>query len=67
MLELDTGFDWSIDDSQELRLKLQVIGPDAGLRGAYQVAADGRAIASGQPVSASTCAISACSCVTAIG
>lgn len=50
MLEFDGGFDWSIDERQELRLKLQVIGLDARLRGAWEVAADGRARASTQPV-----------------
>lgn len=50
MLELDTGFDWSIDARQELRLKLQVIGLDAGVRDAWLVAANGRAVATDQPV-----------------
>ena len=49
-LELDSGFDWSIDGHQELRLKLQAIGLDAGLRGGYVVAANGRAVASDEPV-----------------
>lgn len=49
-LELDSGFDWSIDGRQELRLKLQAIGLDAGLRGGYVVDANGRAVASDEPV-----------------
>ena len=50
-LELDSGFDWNIDGRQELRLKLQAIGLDARLRGGYVVAANGRAVASDEPVS----------------
>src|SRR3546814_14970981 len=42
-LQLDAGFDWSIDDRQELRVKLQAIGLDARLRGAYRVTEIGRA------------------------
>ncbi|HET6587554.1 MAG TPA: DUF5916 domain-containing protein [Oleiagrimonas sp.] len=49
-IELDAGFDWAIDDRQELRLKLQAIGLDARLRGAYLVADNGRAVPSNQPV-----------------
>jgi len=49
-LELDSGFEWSIDGRQELRLKLQAIGLDARLRGGYLVAANGRAAASSEPV-----------------
>ena len=45
-LQLDAGFDWSIDDRQELRLKLQAIGLDARSRGGYRVDANGRAVAS---------------------
>ncbi|GAB3789370.1 DUF5916 domain-containing protein [Dyella agri] len=50
-LELDSGFDWSIDGRQELRLKLQAIGLDAHLRSGYVVAANGRAVASDEPIS----------------
>ncbi|MGH8145419.1 MAG: DUF5916 domain-containing protein [Rhodanobacteraceae bacterium] len=50
-LELDTGFDWSIDNHQELRLKLQAIGLGARLRGAYLVKADGRTVPTDQVVS----------------
>lgn len=49
-LELDGGFDWSISDRQELRLKLQAIGLDARLRQGYEVTADGRAVASNEPI-----------------
>ncbi|HET8554275.1 MAG TPA: DUF5916 domain-containing protein [Rhodanobacteraceae bacterium] len=49
-IELDAGFDWTIDARQELRLKLQAIGLDARLRGAYLVADNGRAVPSNQPV-----------------
>ena len=49
-LQLDAGFDWSIDSRQELRLKLQAIGLDARARGGYRVGANGRAVASGEPV-----------------
>lgn len=50
MLEFDGGFDWTIDERQELRLKLQVIGLDARLHGAWDVASDGRAVATTEPV-----------------
>jgi hypothetical protein len=49
-LQLDAGFDWNIDSRQELRLKLQAIGLDARLRGTYRVAANGRAVATDDPV-----------------
>jgi len=49
-LELDSGFDWYISDRSELRLKLQAIGLDARIRGAYEVAANGEAIPSSEPV-----------------
>jgi hypothetical protein len=45
-LELEAGLDWAIDNRQELRVKLQAIGLDARLRGAYRVAANGRALPS---------------------
>jgi hypothetical protein len=50
MLEFDAGLDWSIDSRQELRVKLQAIGLDARLRQAVRVNADGRAVASDEPV-----------------
>ncbi|HJU08389.1 MAG TPA: DUF5916 domain-containing protein [Rhodanobacteraceae bacterium] len=49
-LELDSGFDWYIGARSELRLKLQAIGLDARIRGAYEVAANGTAIPSTEPV-----------------
>jgi hypothetical protein len=49
-LQLDAGFDWSIDNRQELRVKLQAIGLDARARGGYRVAANGRAVASAEDV-----------------
>ncbi|MEO7071846.1 MAG: DUF5916 domain-containing protein [Rhodanobacter sp.] len=49
-MQIDAGFDWSIDEHQELRLKLQAIGLDARARGAYRVAASGRAVASADTV-----------------
>ncbi|HET7300825.1 MAG TPA: DUF5916 domain-containing protein [Oleiagrimonas sp.] len=49
-LQLDAGFDWSIGNRQELRMKLQAIGLDARLRRAYRVDANGRAVASSEPV-----------------
>jgi hypothetical protein len=49
-LQLEAGFDWSIDGRQELRLKLQAIGLDARLRRAYRVNDNGRAVASDEPV-----------------
>ncbi|HET7610696.1 MAG TPA: DUF5916 domain-containing protein [Rhodanobacteraceae bacterium] len=45
-LELESGLDWYIDNRSELRVKLQAIGLDARLRGAYRVAANGRALPS---------------------
>ncbi|HET8898909.1 MAG TPA: DUF5916 domain-containing protein, partial [Rhodanobacteraceae bacterium] len=42
-LELEAGFDWSIDQRQELRFKLQAIGLDAAVTGAWRVGSDGRA------------------------
>jgi hypothetical protein len=49
-LELDAGFDWSIDGRQELRVKLQAIGLDAHARGGYRVGINGRAVASDEAV-----------------
>lgn len=49
-LELLAGFDWSIGSRQELRMKLEGLGLDAHIRGAYRVAANGRAVASNDPV-----------------
>ena len=49
-LELEAGFDWSIGSRQELRMKLQGLGLDAQVRGAYRVDGNGRAAASDDPV-----------------
>ena len=49
-LQLDAGFDWAIDNRQELRLKLQAIGLAAGQHGGYRVDGNGRAVASGDTV-----------------
>jgi hypothetical protein len=49
-LELEAGFDWSIGGRQELRMKLQGLGLDARVRGAYRVDGGGRAVASADPV-----------------
>jgi hypothetical protein len=62
-LQLDAGFDWSIGNRQELRVKLQAIGLDARLRGAYRVGGNGRAVASRSTTAA--CATSACRSATA--
>ena len=50
-LQMDAGFDWSIGDRSELRMKLQALGLDARIRQGYVVAANGRALAGTQPVS----------------
>jgi len=49
-LELEAGFDWSIGSRQELRMKLQALGLNAQVRGAYRVGGNGRALASNDPV-----------------
>ncbi|RAN77154.1 hypothetical protein B5P43_20830 [Bacillus sp. SRB_336] len=49
-LQLDAGFDWTIDSRQELRLKLQAIGLDARERGGYRVGGTGRAVGSNDAV-----------------
>jgi hypothetical protein len=49
-LQLNAGFDWQIGSRQQLRLKLQAIGLNARVYGAYRVSANGRAIASNDPV-----------------
>ncbi len=48
--DLNAGLDWTIDDHQELRVKLQAIALDADLRQAWRVGASGTAIASDEPV-----------------
>ncbi|WP_329742405.1 DUF5916 domain-containing protein [Dyella sp. A6] len=49
-VELLAGFDWSIGNRQELRMKLEGLGLDARLRGAYRVNGNGRAMVSTDPV-----------------
>jgi hypothetical protein len=49
-LQLNAGFDWSISNRQELRLKLQAIGLEARVRQGYRVNANGRAVASNDPL-----------------
>jgi hypothetical protein len=49
-LHFDAGFNWTLGNSQELRLKLQAIGLNARLRQGYRVDATGNAIASDDPV-----------------
>ena len=47
---VSAGFTWIMTNRHELRLKLQAIGLDARLRGAYRVGGNGRAVASNEPV-----------------
>lgn len=49
-VQLNAGFDWQIGGRQQLRVKLQAIGLDARLDGAYRVGANGRATASNDVV-----------------
>lgn len=46
----NAGLDWTIDDRQELRVKLQTLAIDARLQQAWRVDAGGNAIASDEPV-----------------
>ena len=46
----DAGFDWTIGDRQELRLKLQAVGVNARLRQGYRVDFAGHAAASNEPI-----------------
>ncbi len=50
MLQIDAGLDWNITNKQELRVKLQAIGLDAGIEQAYRIATSGAAIASDDAV-----------------
>ena len=47
---LDAGLNWNIGNRQELRVKLQALGLDARLLGAYRVNGDMRAVAVDDPV-----------------
>jgi hypothetical protein len=49
-VQLNAGFDWQIGSRQQLRVKLQAIGLDARIDGAYRVDSNGRAIASNDAV-----------------
>lgn len=49
--KLRAGLDWTIDDRQELRVKLQAIGIDAQAHGAWRFDPAGNAVASADPVS----------------
>src|SRR5690606_24755396 len=49
-VRLRAGLDWSIDDRQELRIKLQAIGIDAVAQGAWRFDPAGNAIASGEAI-----------------
>ena len=49
-LDLNAGLDWTINDRQELRVKLQAIALDADLDQAYRVGAMGHAVASDEAV-----------------
>lgn len=46
----DAGFNWTIGNRQELRLKLQAIAVNADLRQAYRVDSSGRSIETDEPV-----------------
>jgi hypothetical protein len=49
-LDVNAGVDWSIDNRQELRVKLQAIALDAALRQGWRVDALGHAVATDEPV-----------------
>jgi hypothetical protein len=49
-LDVNAGVDWSIDNRQELRVKLQAIALDAALRQGWRVDALGHAEATDEPV-----------------
>jgi hypothetical protein len=48
--ELSAGFNWTLTNRQELRLKLQAIGLSADLRQAYRVDGAGNALESGDAI-----------------
>jgi hypothetical protein len=48
--DFSAGFDWTIGNRQELRLKLQAIAIDARLETAYRIAPDGAPVESAEPV-----------------
>jgi hypothetical protein len=47
---LDAGVNWNLSGRQELRVKLQALGLDARLRGAYRVDPTARAVRTDDPV-----------------
>jgi hypothetical protein len=49
-IDFSAGFNWTLTNNQELRLKLQAIGLNADLRQGYRVDAAGHAIASDERV-----------------
>jgi Domain of unknown function (DUF5916) len=49
-VDLNAGFNWTISNRQELRLKLQAIGINSDLNQAYRVDAMGTSIATNDPV-----------------
>ncbi|MEJ0085032.1 MAG: DUF5916 domain-containing protein [Pseudomonadota bacterium] len=46
----DAGFDWTIGNRQELRVKLQAIAIDARLETAYRIAPNGDPVESNEPI-----------------
>lgn len=48
--EFDLGFNWTVTNRQELRLKLQAIGVNADLRQGYRVDSQGHAVATGEAI-----------------
>jgi len=49
-VDVDAGFNWTIGDHQELRLRLQAIGLNARLQQGYRVGASGDAVPTTEPV-----------------
>ncbi len=47
---VNAGINWNIGTRQELRVKLQALGVGAHLRQAYEIARDGRAVPTEEPV-----------------
>jgi hypothetical protein len=48
--ELSAGFNWTMTNRQELRLKLQAIGLSAKLRQGYRIGPTGNAVESAEPI-----------------
>jgi hypothetical protein len=49
-VDFNAGFNWTITNKQELRLKLQTIGINADLRQGYRVDASGQSIPTAEPI-----------------